>query len=524
VAGSIDSPGRWGNRLNVPNLYLLISLALGGLYLWAVLPYIVSDSFSQIGHAYLYTVGELFQRHYHDGKPGDWLPLSMVHTFWLFRLQSAGLSKISISQLFAEASTLKGVGHTVFLRSGNWPSPLSPNFTLGYGPVTFLPQVLALEIARVLNLSWLTADYMSEVLNGVVVIAIGYVALRAAPYGKILLLIVLWLPSTLQLQWGGSYDGVLVALGILFIALLTRSWLQRPETVRSYWVRLVVLEAIGAVLTTTSPVYAPTILLSLTASWPRSVDGRVASRLFRKGTASAVAALLLAMIFVWWSLTHGFASWLPRGVHPGRQVLWQLHHPLESVGILARRLWYIVQTFAFQLVGFVGYFGWIYFYPWLTYLIGSLALLLGVAASCLAGMPDGVDDRARRLRSGWGLVTVVVISVLVVESMYVSWSAIGAHLVRGVEGRYFLPLFPLLLLPLIHLGRQRLKRPAAAVGVIAVMAVVLVAVMGAFTIRTDEWRYQQTPRVHSQCRSFIHRAADVADLPLSDLELRSCGT
>ncbi len=444
MARSPVDASRWpaGLRVSLPNLYLVISLLLGGLYLWAVLPFIVSDSFSQVGHAYLYTAGELFQRHYHDGKPGDWLPLSLVRTFWLFRLQSAGLSTLSLSQVLAEASRLHGVAHSVFLQSGAWPSPLSPNFTLGYGPVAFLPQIVGLEIARLLNLSWLSANYVGAALNGLTVVAIGYFAIRVAPYGKVLLLVILWLPSTLQLQWGPSYDGILVALGLLFIALLTESWFRRPKTMRSYWLRLVLLEAISVVLTTTSPVYAPTILLAATASWPVSGDARRGIGLPWKGLASAVVALLLALLFVWWSLTHAFASWYPPGVHPGRQVLFELHHVLASAGVIGGSLWYVLRSFAFQLVGFVGYFGWIYYYPWVVYLIGSLAVLVAVAASCIAGMPDGRDDRSRRMRSLLGLVTVAIVSVLIVESMYVSWTWVGASGVRGLRADTFCRWFP----------------------------------------------------------------------------------
>jgi uncharacterized membrane protein len=508
--------------VSLPNLYLLGSLLLGVLYLWAVLPFIVSDSFSQVGHAYLYTVGELFQRHYHDGKPGDWLPLSLVHTFWLFRLQSAGLSTISISQMLADAARLHGVGHSVFVESGDWPSPLSPNFTLGYGPVAFIPQIVGVEIGRLLDLSWLTTYYIFAALNGLAVILIGYVALRIAQYGRVVIVVVLWLPSTLQLQWGGSYDGVLVVLGLLFIAILTKCWFSRPPSVGSYWKRLILLEVIAVVLTTTSPVYAPTILLAVTASWPKSAVRRSLPPLFWKGLVSAIVALLLALLFVWWSLTHSFASWYPPGVHPGRQLLWELHHPLESVAIVALTLWYLLQTFAFQLVGFVGYFDWIYFFPWLTYLLGSIALLLAIAGSSLAGMPDGVDDGPRRLRSALGLVALLVIGVLIAESMYLSWTAVGTHSIRGVEGRYFLPLFPLLVLPFIHLGHRSLKRHAAVISGVAVAAVLAVAVMGAFTVRSDEWRYQRTAHPPSSCRAYIHRAAALSDLPPGSLDLRSC--
>lgn len=89
---------------------------------------------------------------------------------------------------------------------------------------------------------------------------------------------------------------------------------------------------------------------------------------------------------------------------------------------------------------------------------------------------------------GWvaiPLVTFVVLTLALIESMYLSWTPIGSARIIGVEGRYFLPLIPTLLLPLyalsglfrIHSRLSRLSALAATGGVfLCFLAATLVTV------------------------------------------------
>ena len=46
----------------------------------------------------------------------------------------------------------------------------------------------------------------------------------------------------------------------------------------------------------------------------------------------------------------------------------------------------------------------------------------------------------------WNFLIVVGTALLIIGAMYISWTGVGAEVVEGVQGRYFIPLLPLLLL------------------------------------------------------------------------------
>jgi uncharacterized membrane protein len=125
---------------------------------------------------------------------------------------------------------------------------------------------------------------------------------------------------------------------------------------------------------------------------------------------------------------------------------------------------------------FIGVLGWLdTFLPGVLYGSYVAVLLAGALLDDSGTARLGLADRGVMV----GLFLVSVLALM--TSLYVVWNALGYPVVQGVQGRYFIPFAPLLLLALHggRLGGSSAPFLGAGVavyliGVLSVTAVVLV--------------------------------------------------
>jgi uncharacterized membrane protein len=147
------------------------------------------------------------------------------------------------------------------------------------------------------------------------------------------------------------------------------------------------------------------------------------------------------------------------------QALWMLEHPLGFARLAASRI-----TNRWLNWGVVGTLGWgTIWLAWQVYYVYWTALI--AAAILDGGQPDvRVSIRVRALSVGVYLCTMTVLCALT----YLTWHAVGEGLIHGVQSRYFVPLLPLLLLPLRAGGKVASSRVSRfVVPSLAIVAVLI---------------------------------------------------
>ncbi len=165
------------------------------------------------------------------------------------------------------------------------------------------------------------------------------------------------------------------------------------------------------------------------------------------------------------------------GANPAEQIRYILSAPLQFIRIIANDIW--TNTLAY-MQGWVGVYGYNYFpVPALTYLLYPLAVLAALALSFGASSSavsapstpaegpshpeqqmraDFIDSQPRHIeQQPWTravLISLFVIGyLLTIVSLYVAFTPVKSQFVAGVQGRYFTPVMPLLLLALAGIVR-----------------------------------------------------------------------
>ncbi len=253
---------------------------------------------------------------------------------------------------------------------------------------------------------------------GATTVAISAIAIALAGTASIWLFAIMLLPMSLALSAAITQDGPMLASVALAVALSLR--LRNPQAAhrQAAFITLCVLLALVGMA---RPPYAAFALLALGARVP------IAWRM-------AGLAGILACVAGWSAANFSYVvvpHWPIGEVNPSLQLQFLLHHPGQWLQLLSAT-W--DKYGEIERLSFIGYLGWLdvdlpVFYHRLAWAVLALAALAAWFAG--TGLP-----RARH-------AALVALSLLcacagICLIQYLTWTVVGAPVIDGVQGRYFL--------------------------------------------------------------------------------------
>lgn len=295
-------------------------------------------------------------------------------------------------------------------------------------PVSYLPQVAGIAIARWLGapaLGLLYAARLANLLAGTLLIAL---ALRWLPSFPWLMTMLALTPMALFLRASASADTLNMAVAFLLAG--TVAGLAWGEEKQGRWRDIGLVTACSAALCLSKPFYVPLVLLALLIPAARFPGGR-------RGPFLLLYVAIIAAAFVLAMSTAGTVDISIRPDAPvdsDRQIQDALSDPLGTALILAEDYLHHGRRYVAQIVGQLGWLDTNLPKPFLW----GYAIVLGWLA--LVDTRRSVEVRLWQ-RALLGLVVLATLA-LVSASQYAFWTPYGADWVEGVQGRYFLPLVP----------------------------------------------------------------------------------
>jgi uncharacterized membrane protein len=320
-----------------------------------------------------------------------------------------------------------------------------------YSPLPYLPQALAIWLGRVLDAPPLALLYLGRLLNGIVAVVLVAWGLRVLPFGREAALVAALLPMA-QFEYASvSPDAAVIASAFLSTAVALRA------SLRAQWLLsdIIVCGTSGAVFCSVKPVYVPLLLIGLGSLFRRSGGAPArASRVLRvhlltAGVAVAVTTLWLSSASSTIVVYHDEANFWG-------QLGYILYNPATFIWTLFTTILLNVGFYFRTCVGMLG---------WFTLPLPSYAYQLAAGGFLLSPI-------AQRLQSPpvlglgaafWNLFLISSSIVLMETALYLYWNPRGASLIGGVQGRYFLPLLPLLGATFCDLVRPKTSPKGSAI-------------------------------------------------------------
>jgi hypothetical protein len=385
----------------------------------------------------------------------------------------------TVGHLFGDLAAGRKMTAALQQRLESFPwSPLpsfvfAPN-TAVYFPVFYLPAALGMGLGRLHGLTPYGAILVARVANLLAYLVVASFALALARRGWRLMFAALSLPMTVWLAASCNQDGLLIASTCLAGALLTRAEAPRGA---SYWGAAAVFACVIAV----KPAYLP-----LAAFMLLPCAGRTRRDWTSGGAAMAAVAvpgIIWALVtlryvsgpLIWGAPYHPGPLWPGApdrwfaGSDPAAQTLVLLHHPSLVFTLPLQTLRSTGLLYVQEAVGILGTLNLVMadaIYP-LWYGAIVIALLGDVLAPRGAWRPNAVA-------ASIGLLAVAATVIAIFDLEYLTWTQVGdGPLIQGVQGRYAIPLLPMIAiaLPLLRLPFSRRLGAAFALPVVAMAAV-----------------------------------------------------
>ena len=331
-------------------------------------------------------------------------------------------------------------------------------------PQLRLFSALGILCGRLLNLSGVLTFYLGRLFNLLPCVALIVAAVRLLPVGRNIAMTIALLPMTLHLLGSYSYDSTIIALAFLLISLLLRAMLGEGRISR----RLEVACVVAAVLLAPCKIVY-TVLALLAFAVPASrFSSRREAWLWRAGMLAlpmlAVLVMRMGKLLVMAGVSGTENKAARRSSTESLYTLGDiLAHPLAPPAMLVRTLDRHADFYLSSMVG--GSLAWFQ-----QNIEAHWVQVMGLAGVlCVSGLSATDDARVltRRQRAACGAVFALGV-LAVFFSMILIWTVAGADIIQGVQGRYFLPLLPLLLLALR--GRTLVVRDDLAPVLLATLA------------------------------------------------------
>lgn len=305
-------------------------------------------------------------------------------------------------------------------------------------PFAYLTPALGITLARLLGLNSLGLLYLGRFMNLLMYTAVTYLAMRRLPFGKEGLFGVSLLPMTIHLSASYSYD-VLILSGIFYFTAHCLYLAYEADRVRP--VDVLILAAVMAVVGPCKMVYAAFMGLCLLIP-VRKFGG------WGKWTLSAACVLgawVIAMALVnsqtvvsYATGTENYISWADEA---GFSLTMLLHQPVKLFQMFYNTVIWQAEYWHLTMIGaYLGHVDVVLDVPYLVVMLFT---------ACLLGLTFRKPEDTLRLTGGrriWIWALCAACAGATMFSMLLAWTPISSRIICGVQGRYFLPFLPILLL------------------------------------------------------------------------------
>jgi len=404
-------------------------------------PFMVPDENAHLFRAYQISTGGLLSTN-QAGLTGGELPTALYQ---------------ETSQLYADTINGGATSHVPilpYLKKMNLSKKKFVQFetVAVYSPFSYIPQTIGIIIGKTIYPSLFVIFYLGRLFNLFAFILMVYLAIRLAPFGKWVFFTTALLPMTMQQAASLSSDVTTIGLAFIAVAYFLHLLAANRLLTRRQVLLIFGLGVLLGFTKQTNPIFMIPYLFFPAKFF---VNSRKRILFCFGALVSAFGAALLWYLII--KLLHYNLNYSGNAaVNMSQQERHLLRHPVSYLAVLFRTFIFngtsTPPTPDFYWQSMVGVFSWIrYSLPIMSVIAAYIILLLSLLISTSAKLTSLIS---RRIRLSFGFVLIG--SMLAISTiLYVIWTPVGAPVVAGIQGRYFLPLVPLLI-PIVSSQKLRL--------------------------------------------------------------------
>ncbi|MFT5779985.1 MAG: putative membrane protein [Crocinitomicaceae bacterium] len=433
------------SKLNPERFFLVFAAFFGLIFILVTPPFQSPDEICHFYKAYQISEGTFISKQ-HDKRVGGYIPESIVST------ADSTVRMFGNAHQKANSKDLND-GLTVPLNPAKKIFVDFPNSAI-YSPISYAPQAFMIGVLRAAHLPPLYLLYGARLASLAFWIFCVFLTIRMMPFHKWLFVLLALLPMSIFSNMSVSADVVTNGLSFLVIGYFLRLIFSVPKITKKHiWIAL----GLTILLTSAKFVYAPLILLLLLIPIAKFASKKtfflqIGSIFF----VALITALVWSSVMGSFYLTYDEYNPLYRGgtnIIQCADIQGQLHYILHH-GTYIFSVFYdsLIHSFDMYYQGYIGTFGWLDTkLP--SWLIASAYLVIFLVA---------ILDSTKKIVLSWRHKLIfgsafILLILLILVTQHLAWDCVGGSIISNLQGRYFIPVFPLLFM-LFYTHKINLQR------------------------------------------------------------------
>lgn len=351
--------------------------------------------------------------------------------------------------------------------------PYTAAKTINISKFAHLPQSIGITIARLLHLNYTALVIIGRFMNLFAFTALGFFAIRFIPFGKLALFAMAMNPMSLELVSSYSYDALCLGLCALFVGYLLHV-AHEKEKVTYKDILFLFAVVLGAALSKIVYICIAAMIFLIPPKKFKNV------KQYWLICVGFIAITIFAYIMFSSSVVSGLVStesgnYIDWAGEEGYTFQYLLSNPIQTIKIYYETL---ISRCDFYLISmFGGYLGWLEI-GIQTFLVFAYGVILVLSVL--------LEKKTREYEVSvyakiWTSLIFLGVSFLVLTSMLTSWTPLSYTTIQGVQGRYFLPVLPLLLI-VVYNNSISIKKSIHNAIYVALTSVNIFVVLSAFKI------------------------------------------
>lgn len=309
----------------------------------------------------------------------------------------------------------------------------------GAAPYVFLAYLfpaIGMKIGNILNLNILISYYLARLFGFLFSIFVIYYALKLIPFGKILMLVFVFNPMFIQPMVSLSADSVINTLTVFFISFILCKCYKKEKMLR---IDYLILFFISLFLALAKYAYLPlTFLLLLLWSKGNSKNNKILLAIIIISILSSLSLYLFTTKY--YTLKISYIA--GKEFNSIEQIKFILKNPINYIKILIDTT---INKFDF------------YFFTLFGRNLGpytiNIAETIPITYFCLLLFSPFLEKNNYELRKSHLVIFMMIALMsytLIQTGLYIGWTSVGAGIVEGVHGRYFVPILIIIMFLLIR--------------------------------------------------------------------------
>lgn len=416
----------WSQFFKSPEkAFLSIGLLFGILFLLIIPPFQVADEINHFYRAYQVSEGKIIAEK-RDNVTGGLIPKSLVKSAIIWNEIPFHPDRKTTKKQFEQT-------FNIYLRKRDSLFVKFANTAL-YSPIPYLPQAIGIALGKAFYLSPIILMYLGRLTNLLISVYVTFVAIKITPAFKWVFFLLALTPMATFQRSSLSPDSFINSIAALLIAIITGCAFDtnKEKITKS---DIVVLCLLGILLSLSKQAY---FLIPFSCFLiPK----------YKFGTQKKYLAVCL---FV--SLTSAIAwicwSFVIKGIYvpikpdvavsASEQARFVLSHPVQFAVLVLKDFSVNLDEYLLQFIGVLG---------WLDTHLPSILVISYSHLLVVIALIDSRPNVIITLRDKLKIFAITSATTFLISLLaYLSWTPVGQETIEGFQGRYFIPIAPLLFL------------------------------------------------------------------------------